>query len=156
MENAETPEEPIIFKGLLDAIHQLEPTGRMDIQDALVAFIDNLYRASCVVFDQGVEPRGFASSVEERAVAVVLSVLLNITGASKDGMVPATNLYLDILDEVQREPVYAYDILVRKSTNPATMDGQLFPCETDPDPEFWTTRDPNSEPGIKRRPTPGE
>jgi hypothetical protein len=156
MEDDDVLVKPIGFAGLLDTIGGLDPFQKADTCNILVAFIDKIYHATTTIFDQHVEPRGFASPVEERAAAIALSIFLNVTKGLDDGMESATQMYLDILDEVQQDAVYAYDILVKKSTNPATMDGQLFPCETDPDPALGTTRDPNPGPGIKRRPTRGE
>nr|MDO8083198.1 hypothetical protein [Candidatus Sigynarchaeum springense] len=142
MEDDKLLEEPINLRGLLDVIIKLEPAAKSDSQGALLAFIDKLYRAACIMFDQHAEPRGFASPTEERAAAVMLTVLFNVSGGLKAGFEYAIRMYLDILEKIQRDPVYAHYVLVKKSTIPLSINDVPFNCEAESSPASETTREP--------------
>ncbi|NMC03826.1 MAG: hypothetical protein GYA24_01380 [Candidatus Lokiarchaeota archaeon] len=136
---------PVTFRGLIEAARSTFGGEVVAPRDDVIAFIDKLYRAACIVYDHEAEPRGFAGPVEERAAALALSIIMNMIGGFKLGNDIATGMYLDVLDEVERDIIHAHDTLVMKSTNPMTTSGLIIPCDAGTDLRAGPRRDPTKQ-----------
>jgi hypothetical protein len=118
MEEDETPDVPVDFNSMVsDVKERNDQLVREEMLEDVLGFMDKMFRAANVVFDQQVEPRGFESAEEEQAIATCLSILLTITKGIRTGPPIGLRLYLQVLEEVERDAVRAYELLVANRGN---------------------------------------
>jgi hypothetical protein len=124
MEAEEMPRVPIDFKSMVKFMKDRNnPFDQEESLGGVLQFLDTLFQSANIVFDQQAEPRGFASAEEEQAIATCLSIMLTITRGLRAGQLSGVKGYLDVLNEVEHDAVWAYELLVASQDNAALDPG---------------------------------